>query len=116
MEVQSQIEQLISKGEIRLALEKLKNRFNGINSTDEIVILINNLNRLESSERKGILNSEELRIEKNRICSSALELAKSPYFTRTPPYFSFSLILNFSICLLCRSICTIACSNNCSTS
>lgn len=69
-----EIQQLIANGKVRLALNRLIDELKETEYYNEIIMLSNNYNKLHISITKGILSSEEIRREENRICSTILDL------------------------------------------
>ncbi|MEZ4995101.1 MAG: hypothetical protein R2824_32070 [Saprospiraceae bacterium] len=81
------IEQLISKGKLELAIENLLSKFVDSPLHSEVLILASNFNTLKSSITKGILSSNEIRREENRIILLALELNRkrvNDYISKEP--------------------------------
>jgi len=72
------IQELIAEGEIETAIEQLKNYLhsNLPRTYDEILIQSSSYQRLQRSERKGLLTREQFVVEQNRIAKALLDLLK----------------------------------------
>ncbi|MDZ7970464.1 MAG: CHAT domain-containing protein [Nostoc sp. DedSLP03] len=73
------IRNLIQKGELKNAILQLTEITNKYSSRyhNEVILHAASLNQLQESERKGILSTEEIRREKNRIVSVLLDLTNA---------------------------------------
>lgn len=74
MVINDNIKRLITEGKIETALKNLLNDFENSYLHEEAIILVSNFNKLQSNITKGILSSDEIRKEENRICSIVLDL------------------------------------------
>ena len=69
------IRQLISEGKIETSLEILLSYSANTEFHNDAIILSNNYKKLQSHVVRGVLSTDDIRKEENRICSLALELA-----------------------------------------
>ncbi|WP_341527372.1 CHAT domain-containing protein [Nostoc sp. UHCC 0302] len=73
------IKKLIQQSELQNAILQLTEITNEYSSRyhNEVILHAANLNQLQENERKGILSTEEMRREKNRIISALLDLTNA---------------------------------------